>query len=208
MGSDDGGPDNYLDFQRNYTVTSRNRAHTFVQSYVYELPFGKNKHFLASGPASWILGGWGVSGVLTRMSGTPLNFTANTSALNAPGSTQYPNQVAPFRVLGGIDTALWFDTTAFVLPGNGALGNMRRYQFSGPGLFNLDAALFRDIPIREKMGLEFRAEAFSITNTPHFSNPSVGLTSSTYGRITGTGDQNGAVGDGNRVLELSARFTF
>lgn len=209
MGADDGGPDNYIDFQRNYSVTSRNRAHVFVQSYVYELPFGKNKHFLTSGPASWILGGWGVSGVLTRMSGTPLHFTADGKALNAPGSTQYPNQVAPFHVLGGIDTNPWFDTTAFVQPTtNGVLGNMRRYQFSGPGLFNLDAAVFRNFPIRERMGLEFRAEAFSVTNTPHFSNPSVSLTSSTYGRITGTGDQNGAVGDGNRVMELSAKFSF
>ncbi|HVH89106.1 MAG TPA: TonB-dependent receptor [Terriglobales bacterium] len=209
MGADDGGPDNYLDFQRNYTVTSRNRAHTFVQSYVYELPFGKNKRFLNSGAASWILGGWGVSGVLTRMSGTPLHFTADGKAPNAPGSTQYPNQVAPFHMLGGIDTALWFDTTAFVQPqGNGVLGNMRRYQFSGPGFFNLDAAVFRNFPIRERMGFEFRAEAFSVTNTPHFSNPSTSITSSTYGRITGTGDQNGGVGDGNRTMELSARFTF
>jgi hypothetical protein len=209
MGADDGGPDNYIDFQRNYSVTSRNRAHTFVQSYVYELPFGKNKHFLTSGPASWILGGWGVSGVLTRMSGAPLHFTADGKALNAPGSTQYPNQVAPFHVLGGIDTALWFDTSAFVQPtANGVLGNMRRYQFAGPGLFNLDAAVFRTFPIGEKMGFEFRAEAFSVTNTPHFSNPTVSLTSSNFGRITGTGDQGSAVGDGNRVMELSAKFTF
>src|SRR5215813_1788837 len=96
MGSDDGGIDNYIDFQRNYSVTSRNRAHTFVQSYVYELPFGRNKRFLNSGAASWILGGWGVGGVLTRMSGTPLHFTASGTSLNAPGSTQYPIQIAPF----------------------------------------------------------------------------------------------------------------
>ena len=216
MNADDGAPDNYLDFQRNYTVTSRNRTHTFVQSYVYELPFGKNKHFLTSGPASWILGGWGVTGILTRMSGAPLHFTASGTNLNAPGSTQYPVQIAPFHVLGGIDTAQWFDPTAFCQPTaagcpvtqNGVLGNMKRFEFAGPGLFNLDAAVFRNFPVREKMGLEFRAEAFSITNTPHFSNPSTSLTSSTFGRITGTSDQGSPVGDGNRVVELSARFTF
>jgi len=220
MGADDGGPDNYIDFQRNYSETSRSRRHTFVQSYVYELPFGKNKKFLNSGPASWILGGWGVTGVLTRMSGTPLHFTANGNNLNATGSTQYPVQIAPFNVLGGIDTNLWFDTSAFCQPAgtnanpncptvaNGVLGNMRRYQFAGPGLFNLDAAVFRNFPVGERMGFEFRAEAFSVTNTPHFSNPSVSLTSSTFGRITGTGDQGSPVGDGNRTVELSARFTF
>jgi hypothetical protein len=222
LGADDGAPDNYIDFRRNYTVTSRNRKHTFVQSYVYELPFGKGKHFLTSGPGSWILGGWGVTGILTRMSGAPLHFSANGNNLNAPGSTQYPVQIAPFHVLGGIDSAQWFDPSAFCQPSttpaagcpvvpNGVLGNMVRYQFAGPGLFNLDAAVFRNFPVREKMGLEFRAEAFSVTNTPHFSNPSTSLTSSNFGRITGTGDQgtgSGGVGDGNRVIELSAKFSF
>jgi outer membrane receptor protein involved in Fe transport len=216
MGADDGAPDNYIDFQRNYGVTSRNRTHTFVQSYVYELPFGKNKHFLTSGPGSWILGGWGVTGILTRMSGAPLHFTASGNNLNAPGSTQYPVQIAPFHVLGGIDSQNWFDLTAFCQPTaagcpvtqNGVLGNMRRYQFSGPGLFNLDAAVFRNFPISEHVGLEFRAEAFSVTNTPHFSNPSTSITSSTFGRITGTNDQGSNVGDGNRVVEFSAKVTF
>ena len=219
MNADDGAPDNYIDFRRNYTVTSRNRPHAFVQSYVYELPFGKNKHFLNSGPASWILGGWGVSGVLTAMSGAPLHFTADGTSLNSPGSTQYPEQIAAFHVLGGIDTQPWFDTSAFCQPKptavgncpavpNGVLGNMVRWQFAGPKLFNLDAAVSRKFPIGEQMGLEFRAEAFSVTNTPHFSNPSASVTSSTFGRITGTSDQGSNVGDGNRVIELSAKFTF
>jgi hypothetical protein len=208
--ADDGGPDNYIDFQRNYSVVSRNRTHTFVQSYVYELPFGKNKHFFQSGPASWILGNWGVSGVLTRMSGTPLHFSDNGNTLNAPGSTQYPQLVKPFNVLGGIDTALWFDTTSFAhVTTPGVLGDMKRYAFTGPGFFNLDAAVFRNFPIRERMGLEFRAEAFSVTNTPHFSNPDTTFTDSNFGRITGTGSTNNqAIGDGNRVLELSAKFSF
>jgi hypothetical protein len=150
------------------------------------------------------------------MSGAPLHFTASGNNLNAPGSTQYPVQIAPFRVLGGIDSQNWFDPTAFCQPTasgcpvtqNGVLGNMRRYQFSGPGLFNLDAAVFRNFPISEHVGLEFRAEAFSVTNTPHFSNPSTSITSSTFGRITGTNDQGSNVGDGNRVVEFSAKVTF
>jgi hypothetical protein len=221
MGADDGAPNFYLDFGRNYSVESRDRRHTFVQSYVYELPFGKNKPYLQSGWASWLVGGWGVSGVLTRMSGTPLHFTADGKSLAANGTNQTPYQIAPFHSLGRIGPGrLWFDTSAFcpvgisplppgcpVLP-NGVLGNMARYAFSGPGLFNLDAAVFRNFPIRERMGLEFRAEAFSITNTPHFSNPNASYTSPQFGHVTGTGDQNGSVGDGNRVLELSARFFF
>ena len=200
--NDDGSPDNYLDFQRNYAVMSRNRLHTFVQSYVYELPFGKNKPFLHSGFGSWLLGGWGVSGVLTRMSGDQLRFTDSGTTLSASGTTQVPNLVAPFNTLGGIDTALWFDPNSFAhVTTNGVLGNMKRYEFTGPGFFNLDAAAFRRFPVGERMGFEFRVEAFSVTNTPQFSDPDTNLPDANFGRIKG-------VNGGNRSLELSGRFSF
>jgi hypothetical protein len=200
--NDDGAPDNYLDFQRNYAVMSRNRLHTFVQSYVYELPFGRNKRFLQSGWASWVAGGWGLSGVLTRMSGVPLRFIANGNSLNAPGTQQVPNQVAPFHVLGGIDTALWFDPASFAQPTTpGTLGNMKRYAFSGPGFFNLDASLFRHFPVTERVGLELRAEAFSLTNTPQFADPITNITDPNFGHIK-------AANGGNRAMELSAKVTF
>src|SRR5215471_18942903 len=48
-GSDGGSAFNYLDFRRNYSVTSYNRTHTFVASSVYELPFGKGRPWLRSG---------------------------------------------------------------------------------------------------------------------------------------------------------------
>jgi len=208
IGADDGAPSIYLDFRRNYSIESRNRLHTFVQSFVYELPFGKQKPFLATGWASWILGGWGVSGVLTRMSGTPLHFIADGKLLSASGTTQTPIQIAPFRRLGGIDTNLWFDPSSFVQPTTpGALGNMSRYAFTGPGFFNLDAAFFRNFPIGERAGLELRAEAFSITNTPQFSNPNASRTSPDFGHVTSV-DTAGGIGGGNRSIELSAKVTF
>jgi hypothetical protein len=201
-GNDGGGPDNYIDFSRNYSEVSRSRRHTFVQSYVYELPFGRNKRFLQSGIASAIVGGWGVGGILTRMSGLPLHFTDSGNTLNAPGSTQYPNLVAPFKVLGGIDTSLWFDPTSFAhVTTPGVLGNMKRYEFQGPGFFNLDASVFRNFPIGERLGLEVRAEAFSVTNTPQFSLPNTSFTSPDFGKIKG-------VDGGNRVMELSAKISF
>jgi hypothetical protein len=215
--NDDGAPDNYVDFSRNYSVMSRNRLHTFVQSFVYELPFGHNKHWLSSGPGSWIFGNWGLSGALTRMSGVPLRFTASGNSLNATGTTQVPIQIAPFHVLGGIDSQPWFDTSSFcqvvsVLPKgglppgcslspNGVLGNMKRYAFTGPGFFNLDASAFRRFSMTERVGLEIRLEAFSVTNTPQFSAPITDITNSSFGFVKG-------VDGGNRTLELGARFSF
>jgi outer membrane receptor protein involved in Fe transport len=202
-GADDGAGDlNYLNFSRNYSVLSRNRLHTFVQSFVYELPFGQGKRWLRSGAGYWLLGNWGVSGIVTRMSGTPLHFTANGTSLAANGTKQTPIQVAPFHTLGGIDNDFWFDTSAFVQPSaNGVQGNMARYAFSGPGFFNFDAAAFRRVSIRERMGLEFRLEAFSVTNTPQFSNPNTDITNPSFGKVKG-------VDGGNRSLEMGLRFYF
>jgi len=234
-GADDGrgAGFNYLDFQRNYTVMSRQRKHTFVESFVYDLPFGRGKRWMQSGPAAYIIGNWTLGGIVTRMSGLPMQFSANGNSLNATGSAQYPIQIAPFHSLGHISPisgGFWFDPTSFcpvsitaqatlangttvnsacagALGFNftnaaaGKLGNMSRYAFSGPGFFNFDASVSRKFPIRERMGLEFRLEAFSVTNTPQFSLPNVDITSSNFGKVTG-------VDGGNRSLEMSARFTF
>jgi len=182
---------------------SNSRRHTFVQSVVYELPFGKGKPLLHSGWANWVAGGWQVSTVMTSMSGRPLDFSANGNGLNAPGTRQTPNEVGPFHVLGGIGPAnLWFDTTAFTpVTTVQTLGNMSRFKFYGPHYFNLDAAMFKRFPVSERIGLEFRAEAFSITNTPIFDQPSANTSDAAFGHITNT------IG-GNRTVELGAKLTF
>jgi hypothetical protein len=207
-GSDGGNAFNYLDFRRNYSVTSYNRTHTFVESAVYELPFGKGKQWLHSGWASWIAGGWQVSSVLTFMSGRPLDFNASGNSLNSPGTRQTPFETAPFHVLGGIDTSPWFDPSAFCGIGTTAcpasapiMGNVRRYSYAGPRLFNLDAGAFRRFTLTERVDMEVRAEAFSVTNTPQFDLPNANVSSATFGFIKGT------VG-GNRTVQLGAKITF
>jgi hypothetical protein len=219
QGSDGGSPHFYLDtvngvtvqsFRRNYSVTSQDRRHTLVQSYIYELPFGKNKPMLSSGWASWIAGGWQLSGVWTLMTGRPLRFVANGNTLNANGTTQTPVQTAPFRVVGGIGPDAWFDTSAFCqvgasgcpISGNGVMGNMAHYAFAGPRFFDIDASLFRRFPLKgERLGLEFRADTFSLTNTPQYDLPTVDTNNSNFGHITST------IG-GNRTISFGAKITF
>jgi len=208
-GSDGGSAFNYLDFRRNYSVTSYNRAHTFVASSVYELPFGKGRPWLQSGWANLVAGGWQIGGVLTLMSGRPLDFSANGNSLNAPGTRQTPIQIAPFNVLGGIDLDPWFNPSAFctIGPGcpvsaNGVMGNVPRYAFAGPRLFNLDASLSKRLRVTERVGMEVRAEAFSVTNTPQFDLPNANASDAVnFGHIKGT------VG-GNRTMQLGAKITF
>ncbi|WP_348267915.1 carboxypeptidase regulatory-like domain-containing protein [Edaphobacter sp. DSM 109919] len=204
-GSGVGGTNFYIDFSRNYSRLANDRTHTFVQSAIYEFPFGRGKKWLNSGVASWIAGGWQVSGVLSLETGTPFTVTASSASLNAPSNTQVANINGSFHKLKGIGTSnAWFDTSVFSQPTTAAYGDTGQNAYVGPGFFNLDASAFRKFPITERVNLELRGEAFSITNTPQFGNPSNSITNADFGHIDGS---NGGA-TGNRVIELAGKVTF
>jgi hypothetical protein len=205
---DDGGLAFYINQRRNYARNDFDRTHTFVQSIVYDLPFGKGRRFVSSGVAAAVVGGWRVSSFLTAMTGLPLYFTASSSNLLAPGNTQTPNLVAPVQILHGVGLGNpWFSTSSFAAPTGTSFGNVGRNFLSGPGFFNLDASLAKSIRFTERLNLELRLEAFGVTNTPQFFFGSgngtvagVTLGSSSFGQITNA--------TGGRQLELGAKLTF
>jgi hypothetical protein len=207
---DDGGLSFYINQRRDYARNDFDRTHTFVQSIVYDLPFGNGRRWASSGPASAIVGGWRVSTFMTIMSGLPLYFTQSSgSSLAAPGNTQTPTLVAPVQILHGVGTgAAWFSTSSFAqTTAPGAFGNVGRNYLSGPNFFNLDAALSKAIRITERFGLDLRLEAFGATNTPQFffasnGGSSNGTTfgSNSFGHVTSA--------SGGRTLQLGAKFNF
>ena len=91
QGDTNGGIVTPADPERSRGRAEYDRLHSYVQSFVYQLPVGPDGRWLQSGPASWILGGWQVSGIFTAQSGQPISFTANAATLRAPGNTQRPN---------------------------------------------------------------------------------------------------------------------
>ena len=207
---DDGGLLFYVNEQRNYARADYDRTLSYVQSYIYKLPFGKRERWLTSSPAGKVLGGWQLSGVLSLRTGTPLAFTSG-GGLNTPNNTQTPNQIAPVEVLHGIDVGNpWFSRESFATPVGAVFGSVGRHTISGPGMFALNGALSRSLVVREGLRLEVRGEAFNVTNTPQFSNPSTSLTSATYGYVTGTlASGTGINGTGGgRSVQFAAKIFF
>lgn len=197
---ENGGLAYYINPERSRAENGFSRRHTFVQSYIYELPFGRGKRWLNSGLSSVVLGGWQLNGILTLMTGSRLNFTYNAATLNAPSNAQSPNIDGKLRVLKGVDNDLWFDTSNFSVPAPATFGNLGRNTHAGPGFFNLDASLFKLIRVSERVQAELRGEFFSVTNTPQFNNPNTEFGNANFGRIRGAG--------GNRGGQLGLKFTF
>ena len=64
-----------------------------------------------------------------------------------------------------------FDPLAFRPVTQARFGTAGYYAMRGPGAVNLDLGLFRQFAVKERLKLEFRAEAFNAFNTPHFALP-------------------------------------
>lgn len=216
---DDGGLYFYYQPQirRGYARADFDRTLNFVQSYVYQLPFGKGKPYLRSGIPGKVLGGWSVSGILSWRTGTPFSITG-TNGLNMPSSASTATIDGNLNILGGIGKgAQWFDisniynsNTYNSTTGVAVFGNTGRNEFTGPNLFSLNAGVRRQFTLNERIKMEVRAEALNATNTPQFSNPSAATTSSTFGQITGTLSSGTGVNGtgGGRDLNLSAKISF
>jgi len=151
--------------------------HQFNTNFSYQLPFGNGQRFGsdATGWVNHLIGGWQWNGILNAQSGfpfTPLIGFNNTGS--GDGATvDIPNLKPNFKgkvISGTVDH--WFDPRAFAVPTPGTFGNAGRSTFRGPGLFNVDTSLFKRIPIREGMNLQFRAEAFNVFNHANFAYPS------------------------------------
>jgi hypothetical protein len=179
-------------WDRNRAPASFDRTHNLQLYGVYSLPFGRGQKYAHAGLASHLIGNWQVNGIFSKLTGTPFTVGTAGTSLDAPGNTQTADQVKPeVRILGGIGRGRsFFDPTAFAPVTAVRFGNSGRNILRGPGLTNLDASIFRDFALTERFKLQFRAEAFNISNSPAFNNPGATASSATRnaaGEITNLG---------------------
>jgi TonB dependent receptor len=162
---------NFRDLNRG--VLGINIPHNFQFSGAWELPFGKGRRWVNDNAfASALTGGWQLSWLYGAFTGLPFSVTASGTSLNAPGSTQRADLVAPIRKLGGIGAGNpYYDPASFAPVTQTRFGTAGFNILTSPGTANLDFGLFREFRITEGIKLQFRAEAFNATNTPHFAAP-------------------------------------
>jgi hypothetical protein len=195
-------------FYRNRATASFDTPHNFELAYIWDIPFGKGKKWASTGAPSAVLGGWQMNGVFSAFSGRPFTITASGASLNMPGNLQTADQIlTTVAKLGKVgDDGAWFDTSAFARPTGARFGNVGRNTMRGPSVVNTDFSLFRIFRLTERFDLQFRAEAFNLSNTPHFGNPNGNRNSSNFGRILST--DSGLAAGRSREFRFGLRLGF
>jgi hypothetical protein len=195
-----------------------------TSNFVYELPVGRGKEFLATAPR-WVdeaIGGWAVSGLPSYRTGLavtpysdaylasfdnldPAIFTGNKGDLKS--HVNLSNGTA-YNFSGGATGA-----TKVLNEFRGPIGLEygQRNLLRGPGAFFFDAGLAKRFPIiQDKVNLTFRADAFNIFNHPTFGTPAVNIVTnaSTFGQITSTNSEPGTNNQSARIGQFSLRLEF
>jgi hypothetical protein len=167
-------PTNAPEFQylASRPVTSFDRTQALTINGTWGVPFGKGRRWLAGNAVgSAIAGGWSVSGLAVFYSGLPFSITCSSTSLDLPGATQECEQLVRKVAVNGNIGRPYFNPLAFAPVTTASFGNVAPYSMRGPDEKNLDLSLSRAFRFKERYTIQFRADAFNLTNTPHFANP-------------------------------------
>jgi hypothetical protein len=205
-----GGPgvQNYFDPQSNYGPSGFNLPQMFSWETLWEPPIGQGKRWLSSGPASRILGDWQTNYVLTARSGQVYSLGIKGSDVaNIGGTTPFGGYARP-NLIGdphsNVPQGSLFNPAAFAIP-SGSFGNLGRDTLYAPGVFNVDASVFKNIPLgkSEVRNLQLRAEGFNVFNIMNWGVPGTTIGISSAGVVNQL-----ASGTQPREIQFAARITF
>ncbi len=167
--------------------------HVVGISYVYELPFGRNRAF----GKSWnlfveaVLGGWKTNGIWRFSSGQPLSLGLSGGASLPTYGGQRPNLNGTLTRNTGSNWREQYFTNPDVIstPDPNTIGNAPRNLSSvrSPGVNNANLSVLKEFymnKFREGMHLEFRAEFFNAFNHPQFGSPDTTWDGGNFGAVT------------------------
>ena len=202
LGDDGGCYSNLYDRAADYGPAADDIRHYLVFNWVYELPFGSGRRWLANSAARYLIGGWTLANITTIRSGPPFTVTTLTNTTNAfsagalrPNVVQDPNLPSSQR-----SVSRWFDIEAFRQPALFQFGNEGVGTLRAPGLVKFDFSLLRNFRLNGRTRLEFRGEFFNAFNHTNFGLPGDTFGSSSFGVISSAASA--------REVQLGARIVF
>jgi hypothetical protein len=189
---------NPFDWSSSWGPSDFDITHNANLSYVWELPRAGRSSF-----HKILLHDWELTGILAARTGTPFSvFSGQDIALSGTGSQTADVVGDPVRDHANKADAVqeWFETSAFTVPETGRFGTGARNNVRGPGFWNLNFGVFRNIPAGERFRLQFRSEFFNVFNPTNLGNPNNTLNNIACGRILG--------GSSPRVIQFAFKLYY
>lgn len=193
-------------------ISDQDSPNRFSMSGIYALPFGKGQPFLSeNGLLDRIVGGWQLQGVYSYQTGFPIAFGSfNTTSGNTSGDIFYNGG----QIAGSRTVEQWFNTSAFVSVLNDTSTNATPvshlrtlpFRFSNvrrDNINDVDFSLLKNTRINEKMRIQLRLEFINAFNHPYFPVPVVSPTSTTFGQVSASNQDNYA-----RRAQIGIKFLF
>ena len=172
------------------------RRHVFNTTAVLEAPEFSNPGLRA------VASGWRLSPILKIRTGGPLNIRSreDRALTGVDDDEQRPNLVLGDPYGDKSDPDNYLNTNAFGEAALGTLGDLGRAVVHGPGFWGLDISLTREFQFGEAQRLEFRAEAFNLTNSVRYHDPQSDFGNRNFGRIFNAEDP--------RVMQFALKYFF
>lgn len=214
-------PEDYYNLLLEKQLTDNDQRHQASISFVWKPDYFGHFNVVTR----TLLNGWSIAGVVSLRSGKPFNITSGTDdnvdgdnndrPSLIPGKT--PSLLPYKRPLPNTTKPLWFDTSVYCKTGatgcsagvgpSGLDGTVRPNSMTAPGYKDVDASIFRDFTIYERVKFQFRGEATNVFNMVNLAAPGGTFSSaSSFGIITS--GVSFPSGTGMRVIQLGGRLLF
>ena len=123
------------------------------------------------------------------------DYNADGNNLDYPNATSYKQSTNNKDWLAGA-----IPKTNFATPTFGSEGNEKPMQFRGPNFFETNANFYKDTPITERIGFQFRFELFNVFNRANYANVDTNIPDGSFGAATGS--------HAPRFFQLGGRISF
>ena len=156
-----------LSAARDYSSSAFDVGQSFSAGFSYSIPKASRQEFWSA-----LTRDWSLDGLIVARTGFPFNASVLTSTISGvpPRPDLVPGQpiwIANPTAGGGKS----LNPNAFAIPAAGEQGSEGRNDIRGFGLTELDLSIVRKFSLTDRLGLQFRVDAFNLLNHPNFSNP-------------------------------------
>lgn len=190
------------------SLSPQDLSHVFSWQTSYDLPVGQDRLVNLNSWANKIFGGWTVNAIVFFSSGTPVGVPLGTGD---PYFSQRPDLTCDPSKGAAHTPAQWFNYTCFSQPASPFFAGTAPAFLTHvrtDGGHNLDASIYKNVPLSERMALRLEFAAYNVTNSVQYGYPNVFWNRNpTADNMAGFGQVTSA-SNTPRQLQFAARFTF